>query len=263
MKRLLCIVALLLMVPAVTLADSNCTIPVTYNPHMETHEGDGRASIVVYTDEAFLAYHVITALNNLGLAYTVYYDDYIGFEMAVASGTFDVIVVDHNNYYEFSNAWDDIYNELVGGARGVICSFDWDGSNDASGYVDDVLLLGGHTHSVDWSTCLPVYPWPPASNPIWGSLPAVLNPLNTGYIDDGDEFTGDASNSFAGTTMAFDAAHVVMNYVPCQLVLAGWTPGQYMAADAVMWWENAITYVLSGVTPVQEKSWGAIKTQFR
>jgi hypothetical protein len=263
MKAIVCILALLLL-PAGAMGIESNAGDVAWTPSAEQVAGDSRETIVVYVDEVFGPYYYVKdALDNLGLAYTIYYSDYNGFEANVASGVNDIILVSHHNYYQLSYAWDDILNELMAGKKAGLCSFDWDGSHDYSGYADDILAYAGHTHSVDWSMTQPIHAWPPESDPFWCDLPDVLQDLDIGYIDDGDELVGDASNSFAGTTTTFDPYHVVMNYQATQLVIGGWCPGQYIGTDCVTWWTNVIQWLLGEPTATEATSWGAVKILYQ
>jgi len=220
-----------------------------------------RDAIVVYTDD-YMAYdYVIQALNNLGLAYTAYYSDYAGFEAAVASGTYDLILVNHQNYFEVSNVWDDLLTQLNAGKAAILCTFDCDASDDYSGYMDDLLAYAGHQWNVDLSTLATIYGWAHIPNPWWAGMSVSISGVDN-YFDDGDCLFGDAAYAFAGNTPAYTNGNVMMS-AHADFIMACWAPDEYPAADAIQWWMNCISWILLPPSPTEEGTWGAIKELYR
>jgi len=226
------------------------------------HEGSTRTAIVVYTDDYQGYDYVIQALNGLGLAYTAYYSDYAGFEAAVATGAYDLILVNHDNWYELSYAWDTILAELNAGKTAIITTFDCDGSNDYSGYMSALLAYAGHTWSYDWGSPPTIYGWNHIANPWWAGMSASISGTDA-YMDDGDGLHGAAATSFAGSTPAYSEPDVMMNIHPCDLILACWCADEYPAAEAILWWTNCITWITVNPSPVGDGTWGAIKALYR
>ena len=251
----LAIVAAMVLVAGSAFAASNSVVTVETTPVFEQVPGIDTQSIVVYTDDCYGYDLVLTALNQLGLGYDLYWFDYAGFETAVASGAYDVIIVNNACYYECSYAWDDIYNEFMAGKAGVIATFDWDGSNDYSGYVDELLALNDHTWAGDLQNATPVYAW--NMDPVFTGTDGVLSVFTDGYIDNGDVWNWTTAEGGIQPVPTPGMANVNL---ACPRIYIGFAPDEYEQADVVQMWKNCILWVISGPTATEHTTWGSVKS---
>lgn len=212
----------------------------------------GVRNVLVYTDDYAVApssRYVITALNNLGINYTHYYDDPWGFGLALISQTWDLVIVDHCNYYALGSCWTEIDEYVRSGGRLLISTFDIDGSNSEPTTLWETL--GVRWVSDMWSP-EPVYLWVP-SHAIFNFPNAIGNFISyiEGYLDDGDHvaaITGTPIAGFTPSMMHGHAAIVVGNNYPT--VLFSFIADEFRydqdydgKLDVIELWENAIVYL--------------------
>jgi len=208
--------------------------------------------VLVYTDDYAIApssRYVILALDNLGITYTHYSDDPSGFGAALLSQPWDLVVVDHCNYYAMGYYWTELEEYVRNGGLLVLSTFDIDGSHSEPTTLWDTL--GVHWVS-DMGSPEPVYRWTP-SHLIFTSPNTVgdLTSYIEGYYDDGDHVAATTGTSIAGFTTSSTegyAAIVVGNIYPTVLFSFILDEFRYdqngdRKLDAVELWENAIIYV--------------------
>jgi len=212
-------------------------------------------SVLVYTDDYYVTpslRYAIVALDNLGINYTHYADDPWGFGVALTSQAWDLVVVDHCNYYTLGSYWTEIEEYVHNGGLLVLSTFDIDGSNSEPTTLWNTL--GVQWFSDMWSP-EPVYRWDP-SHSIF-TFPNTVGDLTSyieGYADDGDHVATTTGTSIAGFTMSPTegyAAIVVGNTYPT--VLFNYILDEFRydqdddgKLDAIELWENAIVYLGRG-----------------
>ena len=214
--------------------------------------GAVQLQVLVYTDDVDLdpsQRYPVVALDNLGMSYVHYADDYNGFRTALLSQTWDLVVASHNNYYEFGDNWTELEQYVLGGGRLVLTTFDIDGSDSEPTTLWAAL---GVEYRADMFAPEPVYRWEPA-HPIFTTPNAIgdLTLFTDGYIDHGDHvavITGTALAGFTPTPTP-DCASIVegnggktllMSFLLCEFRSDEDTDGKL---DAVELWENAISHV--------------------
>jgi thermitase len=214
-------------------------------------------SVLVYADDYAIApssRYVIVALDNLGIDYTYYSDDPGGFGAALVSRPWDLVVVDHCNYYAMGYYWTELEEYVRNGGLLVLSTFDIDGSNSEPTTLWDTL-------GVRWVSDMPypepVYRWMP-SHSIF-TFPNTVGDLTSymeAYYDDGDHVASTTGTAVAGFTTAPSEgyASVVVGSV-YRTVLFSFTLDEFRydqdgdgKLDAVELWENAIVYAN---TPVE------------
>jgi len=211
-------------------------------------------SVLVYTDDPFVApssRYVIVALNSLGINYTHYVDDPWGFGAALMSQPWDLVLVDHYNYYAVGYFWTELEEYVRRGGLLVLSTFDIDGSHSEPTTLWDTL-------GVRWVSDMlpspePVYRWIP-SHTIF-TFPNTVGDLTSyvypGYVDYGDHVAATTGTPIAGfmTSPIEDCAAIVVgNIYPT--VLFSFTLDDFRydqdgdgKLDVVELWENAIVYV--------------------
>jgi trehalose utilization protein len=212
-------------------------------------------SVLVYSDDWYVALssrYVIVALNNLGINYTYYADDPWGFGAALVSQPWDLVIVDHCNYYAMGQYWTELEEYVRKGGFLVLSTFDIDGSNS-----EPTTLWGtlGVRWVSDMGTPEPVYRWLP-SHAIF-TFPNTVGDLTfyiQGYYDSGDHVAATTGTPIAGFTTSPTegyAAVVVGNTYPT--VLFSFRPDEFRydqdgdgKLDAIELWENAIVYLARG-----------------
>jgi hypothetical protein len=207
---------------------------------------------LVYSDDYVVtpsSRYVIVALDDLGINYTYYADDSWGFSAALLSQSWDVVVVDHCNYYSMGNYWTELDDYVRSGGRLVLSTFDIDGSDSEPTTLWDAL-------GVRWVSDMwqpePVYRWIP-SHAVF-TFPNTVGDLTSyleDYADDGDHVaatTGTAIGGFTNSPVADSAGIVVGNAY--QTVLFSFILDEFRSdqdrdgnLDAVELWENAIVYL--------------------
>jgi hypothetical protein len=214
-------------------------------------------NVLVYTDDFFvppLSRYVIVALNSLGINYTHYADDPWGFGAALVSQPWDLVIVDHYNYYAVGYYWTELDEYVRNGGRLVLSTFDIDGSHSEPTTLWDTL-------GVRWISDMlyspePVYRWMP-SHPIF-TFPNTVGDLTSyiylGPVDYGDHIAATTSTPIAGFTISSTedyAAIVVGNIYPT--VLFSFTLDEFRydedgdgKLDAIELWQNAIVYLARG-----------------
>jgi thermitase len=214
-------------------------------------------SVLVYADDYAIApssRYVIVALDNLGIDYTYYSDDPGGFAVALVSQPWDLVVVDHCNYYAMGYYWTELEEYVRNGGLLVLSTFDIDGSHSEPTTLWDTL-------GVRWVSDMwypePVYRWMP-SHSIF-TFPNTVGDLTSymeAYSDDGDHVASTTGTAVAGFTTAPSEgyASVVVGNV-YRTVLFSFTLDEFRydqdgdgKLDAVELWENAIVYAN---TPVE------------
>ena len=150
--------------------------------------GFGESRILVYTDDGLRTpgnRHVDRALQSLGLPYTVFNDDPNGFAAALASQSWDLVIVDHNGYYAIGNLWEELRAYLEAGGSLLITTFDVDGSHGES-----TLLwqdIGASAAGDQVSVPLPVQWWQ-RGHPLFNTPETVpdFSLMQNYYLDSGD-----------------------------------------------------------------------------
>jgi len=212
-------------------------------------------NVLVYSDDWYVAppsRYVIVALNNLGINYTYYSDDPWGFGAALVSQHWDLVIVDHCNYYAMGQYWTELEEYVRKGGLLVLSTFDIDGSNSEPTTLWDTL---GVRWVSDMSTPEPVYRWLP-SHAIF-TFPNTVGDLTSyvqGYYDSGDHVAATTGTPIAGFTPSPTedyAAVVVGNTYPT--VLFSFRPDEFRYDQdrdgklyAIELWENAIVYLARG-----------------
>lgn len=236
--------------------------------------------IVVYTDDyCFSNDHVVQALDALGLGYTLFYADPVGFENALIGSDWDIVLVNHNLVLAASAAWDDVLDELENGAKVAVATFDADGSDDASGFVDELYMaIGVEDDLVDVDYPNPIYGWMPGNFVLSAYTPlaaVVFDEPDTTincYIDDGDVCEIAEMNAVQGWTpgYAVDMGATANRYNDCGSVFMSWLPDNYMddddssgMHDSAELWMNIIQGFLTGATATEAETWGGLKTLYR
>jgi thermitase len=212
-------------------------------------------NVLVYSDDAAVTSsqrYVIVALDDLGINYTYVADDPWGFGTALVSQPWDLVIVDHCNYFAMGNYWNELESYVRNGGSLILSTFDVDGSN--SEYTTLWETLGVHWVSDMW-TPEPVYRWAP-SHPVF-TFPNTVGDLTSyseGYGDNGDHVTattGTAIAGFAASPAQDRAALVEGNTYPTMLFSFLLDEFRYDQdgdgkLDAVELWENTIVYLAKG-----------------
>ncbi len=214
-------------------------------------DGAGR-SILVYTDDMFVEpgqTYVELALRELGLAYTCYYDDYAGFGAALTAGTWDLVLVSHNNRFQFGDYWSEIEDYVNAGGKVVIETFDIDGSHSEATTLWNTL---GVAHSSDMGSAEPLYRWQPA-HPVFQGIENLsdLTTYTAEYNDNGDKCDavsptiavgGFAAGPTSGQGGIFSGS-IVNSFVISNFRSDDDGDGKL---DAVELWKNEIMYTMFG-----------------
>jgi thermitase len=214
-------------------------------------------NVLVYTDDPFVptsSRYVIVALNSLGINYTHYADDPWSFGAALVSQPWDLVIVDHYNYYAVGNYWTELEEYVRDGGRLVLSTFDIDGSNSEPTTLWDTL--GVRWVSDMLSSPEPVYRWIP-SHPIFtfpNTVGDITSYVSWGPVDYGDHVAATTGTPIAGFTtspMGDYAAIIVGNMYPT--VLFSFTLDDFRydedgdgKLDAIELWQNAIVYSARG-----------------
>ena len=212
-------------------------------------------NVLVYSDDYAVApgsRYVIIALDSLGISYTYFSNDPWGFGSALTSQSWDLVVVDHCNYYALGNYWNELDDYVRNGGRLVLSTFDIDGSSSVPTALWDTL---GVRWMSDMYSPEPVYRWIP-SHPIF-NFPNTVGDLTSSsyeYSDNGDHVsptTGTAVGGFTSSPGTDNAAIVVGNAYPT--VLFSFILDEFRhdengdgKLDAVELWENAIVQLAKG-----------------
>jgi len=214
------------------------------------------SNVLVYSDDAFVApssRYVIVALDELGINYTYYSDYPDGFGSALVSQTWDLVIVDHYNYYALGNYWTELEEYVRNGGLLLLDTFDIDGSHSEPTTLWDTL--GVRWVSDMWSP-EPVYRWIP-SHPIF-TFPNTVGDITSyeywGYVDYGDHVAATTGTPIAGfmkTPMEDYAAVVVGNVYPTVLFSFDLDDFRHDEdgdgkLDAIELWQNAIVYLAKG-----------------
>ena len=210
---------------------------------------------LVYSDDGYVgpsSRYVIVALNDLGINYTYYADDPWGFGAALVSQPWDLVIVDHCNYYAMGQYWTELEEYVCNGGRLVLSTFDIDGSHSEPTTLWDTL---GVRWASDIGAPEPVYRWLP-SHAIF-TFPNTVGDLTSytqGYSDGGDHVAATTGTPIAGFTTSPTedyAAVVVGNTYPT--VLFSFRPDEFRydqdrdgKLDAIELWGNAIVYSARG-----------------
>jgi len=210
---------------------------------------------LVYSDDGYVgpsSRYVIVALNDLGINYTYYTDDPLGFGAALVSQPWDLVIVDHCNYYAMGQYWTELEEYVCNGGRLVLSTFDIDGSHSEPTTLWDTL---GVRWVSDMGAPEPVYRWLP-SHAIF-TFPNTVGDLTSytqGYYDGGDHVAATTGTLIAGFTTSPTedyAAVVVGNTYPT--VLFSFRPDEFRydqdrdgKLDAIELWGNAIVYSARG-----------------
>jgi len=209
-------------------------------------------NVLVYTDDPnvwpSLRYPIV-ALDNLEINYTHYADNPSRFGTALTSQTWDLVVVDHYNFYTLGEYWTELEAYVRYGGLLILSTFDIDGSHS-----EPTTLWG--TLGVKWVSDMPnpgpVYRWIPTHSIF--TFPNTIGDLTSfagGYYDSGDHVAATTGTPIAGFTkspVADHAAIVLGNAYKTLLMsfcLADFRYDQDVDGklDAVELWENAIIYL--------------------
>ena len=209
-------------------------------------------NVLVYTDDADVypsSRYPIVALDNLGIDYAHYADDPHGFVTALTSQAWDLVIVDHCNWYALGQYWTELEAYVHRGGFLILDTFDIDGSHSEPTTLWDTL-------GVQWVSDMPdpepVYRWIPA-HPIF-TFPNTVGDLTSyvqGYYDGGDHVAATTGTPIAGFTSSpteGNAAIVVgnayrtllMSFRLCEFRYDQDADGKL---DAVELWENAVASV--------------------
>jgi hypothetical protein len=173
---------------------------------VEEVHGLTRSGILVYLDHGDSSYGPIDdILNDMGIAYTVYYEDVTGFQSAISAQNWDMIICDHNNYYGIGNCWSELETYVENGGKLLLTSFDIDGSNSETTTLWNTI---GLLWTTSLSSAVPSYLWD-TSHPIFNqpnSVPSGITPEYE-YSDNGDLVTAISGLCIAGNTSVATTGH--------------------------------------------------------
>lgn len=212
----------------------------------------GSRNILVYADDTFVEpgqSYVERALRFLGLAYTCYYADYDGFGAALTGGSWDLVLVSHNTYFQLGNWWSEIEDYVNAGGTVVLETFDIDGSNSEATTLWDTL---GVSQSSDMSSPEPLYRWQLA-HPIFQGIETLsdLSTYTLEYGDNGDKcdavgptlsVAGFTASPTAGQGGVFSGS-IVNSFIISNFRSDDDGDGRL---DAVELWKNEIMYSMFG-----------------
>jgi len=214
-------------------------------------------NVLVYTDDFYVApssRYVIVALNNLGINYTHYADDPSGFGWALVSQPWDLVIVDHYNYYAVGSYWTELEEYVRDGGRLVLGTFDIDGSHSEPTTLWDTLEVRWVSDML-WSP-EPVYRWFPL-HPIFtfpNTVGDITSYVSWGPVDYGDHVAATTGTPIAGfmTSPIEDYAAIVVGNI-YRTVLFSFTLDDFRydedgdgKLDAIELWQNAIVYLARG-----------------
>ena len=157
--------------------------------------------VLVYADDyrhSAGSHYIDQALQGLGLSYTAYYNDPSGFESALASGSWDLVIVD-NYTFVLGEVWDDIDAHIAAGGKALITTWNLDGVSAAPLWAHLGLQWVGDLFSPQ-----PVFRWNPG-HPLFTHPESVpdFTQLSDFYTDDGDRVNAIGSAQLvAGFTAA-------------------------------------------------------------
>ena len=209
-------------------------------------------NVLIYTDDYMVApssRYPIVALDSLSINYTHYFDDPWGFGEALVRQPWDMVIVDHCNYYALGLYWTELEEYVRNGGLLIVATFDIDGSNSEPTTLWETM--GARWISDMWSP-EPAYQWIP-SHPVF-TYPNTVGNLTSyteAYWDDGDHVaatTGTPIAGFAPFFMENYTAIVVGNeyktllfsFILDELRFDQDGDGKL---DAIELWENAIVYL--------------------
>ncbi len=119
-------------------------------------------SVLLYSDDpshAPGAHWADLALQTAGLPYTAVYNDPLTFGSVLNSRHWDLLVINHENFFAVAEHWNAVAAQLAAGAHAVISTFDLDGSHSPPTTLWSTLGLSSNS---DLLTTSPVYWWDPA-----------------------------------------------------------------------------------------------------
>jgi hypothetical protein len=264
-------------------ADTNSEMITEWEPWSAEIEGgiETEQDIIAYTDDlCFQRDYVRQALEIMGLTHTLYYADPAGFEAALQAGGWEIILVNHNLIHSVSNSWDEIHAALLAGAKVAVATYDADGSNDYSGFVDDLYMaIGADAVVADVAEPNDVHIWLPQRfvisllTPIVGTVFDDPDTTMNCYIDDGDEMlVTDWLAAVQGwmPDYADEMGSTVNRNGDCGSVFMSWLPDNYWDDDNVnAWpdgaelWMNILEGFLTGATATETGTWGQVKSLYR
>jgi thermitase len=211
--------------------------------------------VLVYSDDYIVEPHsryVIIALDELGINYTYCSNDPTGFAAALVSHHWDLVVVDHCDYYAIGRHWHELEEYVRNGGLLVLSTFDVDGSDSEPTTLWETL---GVRWASDMSSPQPVYRWMP-SHPLL-NFPNIVGNLTQyvdDYYDDGDHVYATTGTPVAGfTTSQSEGNAAIVEGQNHQTVLFSFTVDEFRfdqdgdgRLDAVELWQNAIVYLAGG-----------------
>lgn len=210
------------------------------------------SDVLVYSDDYPMSpssRYVIVALDSLGINYTHFSDDPSGFGSALISQPWDLVIVDHCNYYSIGNYWTELEEYVHNGGLLILSTFDVDGSDSEPTTLWSTL-------GVHWTSDMlypePVYRWAP-SHPLF-TFPNTVEDLSLyteEYYDDGDHVTATTGTPVAGFSPSITegfSAIVIGNAYPT--ILFSFILDEFRndedndgTLDTIELWENAIAYL--------------------
>ncbi len=213
--------------------------------------------ILVYADDSFAEAgntFVEQALRYLGLSYTSYYADCGGFGAALVGGSWDVVLVAHDNWYCLGNYWSELESYLQSGGKAAIETFDIDGSNSEATTLWTTL---GIVPMSDLTAIAPVYRWA-LSDRLFSSPRGVpdMTDLQNPYLDNGDhiQIVGATTAKAGFTTTAQANQSAIAVALGGRAIIDSWIVSQARSdqdsdglADGLELWMNQISY-LTGAT---------------
>jgi hypothetical protein len=247
------------VLPSLALATGNAPISASAVPYTDHVEGLHTYNVVVYTDDCYGYDYILDALAAKGVAYTLFYADPFGFQTAVASGAYNMILVNHECYFECSYAWCDIVNAYLNGARVGVSSFDWDQSHDYSGCADDLLALAQDYFAGDVDTQGTVYNW---GSLLAGCGSSWAAPGTGFYFDEGDRWQYTPGVEEAGWTSAPSQPNGNVNRVH-GLVVMGFTVDELSQVDGQCIWQAVINELLYGASAAEQATWSSVKSLYQ
>ena len=207
---------------------------------------------LVYTDDVYTSpdqRYVILALDNLEVNYTHIFDDPWSFGSALLSMSWDLVIVDHCNWYSLGDFWSEIEEYVLSGGTLILSTFDIDGSNSEPTTLWNTL---GVEYVSDMYDPAPVYRWNPSHQLFtFPNLVGDLTEYVGGYFDDGDFVEATTGIPLAGfTTSPSRGKAAIVEGSMYQTLLFSFILSEFRfdedgdgKLDVVEMWENALVYM--------------------
>ena len=168
--------------------------------------------VLMYQDDAYGNYFAQDALDALGYNYTVFTDDFAGFETALTTGSWDLVILNDCNWTPPDTTLDAVEAYINAGGKAILVSWRM---MDGHSLWTTAGLTGAVSYGAPGTN---VYRWEP-SHPIF-TTPDVVSDFtwwNPGiaYGVWGHTFTPTAGSALAGTDPTPPGAGTGQNAIGC------------------------------------------------